>query len=89
MQVSNLGLILFMFYMGLEVDRELVKQRARTSIPIARTPCSFSIVGQLVTVSAIVVPFAVGCACAPGWFSQLNGISDGNTTVRQECFLPR
>lgn len=48
--VSQLGLILFMFLIGLELDPELLKGRAHTSIAISHT--------------SIIVPFALGVGLA-------------------------
>jgi Kef-type K+ transport system membrane component KefB len=51
------GLILFMFLMGLELDRSLLRKGLRQSVTMAAT--------------AIAVPFAVGCAVAT-WLSDVN-----------------
>jgi len=48
--VSQLGLILFMFLIGLELDPELLRGRGRASVAISHT--------------SIVVPFVLGCLLA-------------------------
>lgn len=55
--VANTGLILFMFLMGLELDRSLLRKGLRQSVPMAA--------------AAIVVPFAIGCGVAT-WLSDVN-----------------
>jgi Kef-type K+ transport system membrane component KefB len=49
--VANVGLILFMFIMGMELDQGLIKAQWRQALPIA--------------VGAIVFPFGVGVAVSP------------------------
>mmetsp|Transcript_5550 Transcript_5550/g.13807 ORF Transcript_5550/g.13807 Transcript_5550/m.13807 type:complete len:533 (-) Transcript_5550:284-1882(-) len=55
--VANTGLILFMFLMGLELDRSLLRKGLRQSVPMAA--------------AAIAVPFAIGCGVAT-WLSDVN-----------------
>ncbi|HRI72293.1 MAG TPA: cation:proton antiporter, partial [Polyangium sp.] len=56
--LSQVGLVLFMFLIGLELDPKLLKNRGRTSIVISHT--------------SIVVPFALGCLAASWLRSRLS-----------------
>ena len=49
--VSQVGLILFMFFLGLELDESLFAKYWRTACPIA--------------LASVVVPFGLGCALSP------------------------
>lgn len=51
--LSQVGLVLFMFLIGLELDPKLLKGRGRSSVAISH--------------SSIVVPFALGAAAAALW----------------------
>lgn len=55
--LSHLGVILFMFFIGLELDLSAVRQRARAAV--------------LVSHVGIVAPFVLGCAFALGVYSTL------------------
>ena len=49
--IALVGLILFMFIMGMELDQGLIKAQWRSALPIA--------------IAAIVFPFGIGSAVAP------------------------
>lgn len=55
--VASLGIVLFMFYMGLELNEELVKRFWKTSVPIA--------------LCCVIFPFGVGVATAT-WIYDVN-----------------
>ena len=55
--VANLGIILFMFLLGLELDQRLVRRMWKTSFPIA--------------VASVLFPFAIGIALAT-WLFDVN-----------------
>lgn len=55
--VASVGLVLFMFCMGLELDEKLVKRMGRTSFPIA--------------FSSIIIPFGIGIAFS-NWLYEIN-----------------
>lgn len=55
--LSQIGVILFMFFIGLELDLSSMRQRARAAV--------------LVSHVSIVAPFALGCALALGIYSTL------------------
>ncbi|CAF1529800.1 unnamed protein product [Rotaria sp. Silwood1] len=63
--IANLGLIFFMFFLGLELDLEQIKANWKITIPVA---CA-----------SIIFPVGIGCAVAL-WFYQLNdGIETSKT----------
>ncbi|CAF1121127.1 unnamed protein product [Adineta steineri] len=55
--IANLGLIFFMFFLGLELNLTEIKANWKTTVPVA---CS-----------SIIVPVGIGCAVAV-WFHELN-----------------
>jgi len=55
--VADIGIILFMFYLGLELDEKLVKKMWKSSLPIA--------------VACVVFPFSIGIATAT-WLYNVN-----------------
>ncbi|CAF4357166.1 unnamed protein product, partial [Adineta steineri] len=55
--VANLGLIFFMFYLGLELDLQQIKKSWKTTIPIVS--------------ASIIFPVGIGCAVAL-WFWDMN-----------------
>ncbi|CAF1375598.1 unnamed protein product [Adineta ricciae] len=55
--IANLGLIFFMFFLGLELDLNQIKANWKVTIPVA---CA-----------SIIVPVGIGCAVAL-WFYELN-----------------
>lgn len=58
--IANVGLVLFMFMMGLELDQNLMRKNLRVSFPIA--------------ISSILFPFAVG-AVNSLWLYDVNGVA--------------
>mmetsp|Transcript_8096 Transcript_8096/g.17328 ORF Transcript_8096/g.17328 Transcript_8096/m.17328 type:complete len:514 (+) Transcript_8096:192-1733(+) len=56
--IANIGLILFMFLMGMELDRGLLRKQWTLTFPIA--------------LAAIVVPFSIGVANAATWLYDVN-----------------
>ncbi|CAF0772759.1 unnamed protein product [Didymodactylos carnosus] len=56
--VANLGLIFFMFFLGLELDLQQLKKSWRVTVPLALT--------------SIIIPVGVGCAVAL-WLYTING----------------
>lgn len=63
--VAQLGLILFMFLVGLELDLSLLRGRAHSSVAISHT--------------SIIVPFALGAAIAPQLWDYAGGPSVSHT----------
>ncbi|GMV40128.1 MAG: hypothetical protein AMXMBFR64_18440 [Myxococcales bacterium] len=63
--VAQLGLILFMFLVGLELDLSLLRGRAHSSVAISHT--------------SIIVPFALGAAIAPLLWDYAGGPSVSHT----------
>ncbi|CAF1123349.1 unnamed protein product [Adineta ricciae] len=61
--IANLGLIFFMFFLGLELDLEQIKTSWKTTIPIA---CA-----------SIIIPVGIGCAVAL-WLYDMNTGLDTN-----------
>ena len=59
--VANLGLILYLFLVGLEVDLRLLAGNWK--------------VATSVTTAGMVIPFALGCAVAWGLYNQFGGES--------------
>jgi Kef-type K+ transport system membrane component KefB/nucleotide-binding universal stress UspA family protein len=59
--LSQVGLILFMFLIGLELDPKLLKGRGRASVVISHT--------------SIIVPFALGAAAALWFYPRLSDAS--------------
>ncbi|CAF1316848.1 unnamed protein product [Adineta steineri] len=55
--IANLGLIFFMFFLGLELDLNQIKANWKVTIPVACV--------------SIIVPVGIGCAVAL-WFYELN-----------------
>eukprot|EP00899_Mesostigma_viride_P019169 jgi/Mesvir1/27253/Mv07093-RA.3 len=64
--IANAGLIFFMFLMGLELDRGLLRKHVKASFPIA--------------VSALAVPFCVGIGAAV-WLMDINDENQPDTWV--------
>ncbi|GAM27580.1 hypothetical protein SAMD00019534_107560, partial [Acytostelium subglobosum LB1] len=59
--IANIGLILFMFMIGLEVDPKLLKNNAKMSI--------------IISLSSIILPFAMGVGLAAVLWNQLGATS--------------
>lgn len=72
--IANTGLILFMFMMGFELDRNLLRKHLGGSV----------IMGG----AAIVMPFAIGCAVAT-WLSSINNENqpDGWVSPSSTAFI--
>lgn len=66
--IANIGLILFMFLMGMELDRGLLRKQWKLSFPIA--------------FCAIALPFGIGAANAATWLYDVN--AEGMPPLRQE-----
>ncbi|CAF3436214.1 unnamed protein product [Rotaria socialis] len=63
--IANLGLIFFMFFLGLELDLQQIKANWKVTIPVACV--------------SIIFPVGIGCAVAL-WFYQMNeGIETSKT----------
>ncbi|CAF0745346.1 unnamed protein product [Rotaria sordida] len=61
--IANLGLLFFMFFLGLELDLDQIKNSWKTTIPIA---CA-----------SIIFPVGIGCAVAL-WFYDMNSNFQSN-----------
>ena len=64
--VANIGLVFFMFFLGLELDPMLMKRQMKVAFPIAA--------------SAILVPFGSGIA-ASFWLYDVNGVDTAGKTA--------
>ncbi len=61
--IAGLGLIIFMFIVGLELDTSLVRGQGR--------------VAATISLSSVVLPFALGCALAI-WLHRSHGVAKGH-----------
>ncbi|CAF1281212.1 unnamed protein product [Rotaria sordida] len=64
--IANLGLIFFMFFLGLELDLDQIKANWKVTIPVACV--------------SIIFPVGIGCAVAL-WFYQMNDGIDASKTA--------
>jgi len=65
--LSQLGVLLFMFTVGLRLDRDALRGRVRAAVAVSH--------------ASIVIPFALGAALAPWLYPRLAGEGVGNAGV--------
>jgi Kef-type K+ transport system membrane component KefB len=65
--LSQLGVLLFMFTVGLRLDRDALRGRVRAAVAVSH--------------ASIVIPFALGAALAPWLYPRLAGEGLGNAGV--------
>lgn len=70
---ANLGIILFMFFLGLEVDKEFIKRHLKTALSIG-----------LIT---LAVPFGFGCLFSIPLYNSYATSSEGTKHVKFDVFM--
>ncbi|CCH46917.1 K(+)/H(+) antiporter 1 [Wickerhamomyces ciferrii] len=71
--VANIGVVLFLFLVGLEVDVQFIKKNIKIALSVG-----------LVNMA---IPFGLGCAVSVGIYNQYKVVQDGEPTIKFTTYM--